>query len=64
MAVIHDRTTRQVWMALRLKEFRNEPQPNAYILLERFVHVLRTLMLKEDAVDDVPEKRLKTFSIK
>lgn len=51
-------------MALRLKEFRNEPQPNAYVLLERFIHVLRTLMLKEDAVNDVPEKRLKKFSIK
>lgn len=54
MEVIHDGSTRWVWVAQRLEELLNEPQPKAYALSERFVHVLRTLMLKEDAMDDDP----------
>ncbi|HEN3280917.1 TPA: hypothetical protein U5D21_002768 [Yersinia enterocolitica] len=52
--VIHDGSTRWVWTAQRLKELLNEPQPKAHALPEKFVHVLRTLMLKEDAKDDDP----------
>lgn len=52
MEVIHDGSTRWAWTAQRLEELLNEPQPKAYALPERFVHVLRTLMLKEDAMDD------------
>lgn len=54
MEVIHDGSTRWAWTALRLEELLNEPQPKAHTLPERFVHVLRTLMLKEDAIDDDP----------
>lgn len=54
MEVIHDGSTRWAWTAQRLEELLNEPQPKAYTLPERFVHILRTLMLKEDAMDDDP----------
>ncbi|HDF2343054.1 TPA: hypothetical protein PC598_002653 [Morganella morganii] len=52
--VIHDGSTRSAWTVLRLEELLNEPQPKAHTLPERFVHVLRTLMLKEDTMDDDP----------
>lgn len=54
MEVIHDGSTRWAWTAQRLEELLIEPQPKAHALPERFVHVLRTLMLKEDAMDDDP----------
>lgn len=54
MEIIHDKSTRWAWTALRLEELLNEPQPKAYALPEKFVHVIRTLMLKEDAMDDDP----------
>ncbi len=54
--VIHDGSTRWAWTAQRLEELLNEPQPKAHTLPERFVHILRTLMLKEDAMDDDPER--------
>ncbi len=54
MEVIHDKSTRWAWTALRLEELLNEPQPKAYALPEKFVHVIRTLMLKEDAMDSDP----------
>ena len=60
MEVIHDGSTRWAWTATRLEELLTEPQPKAHALPERFVHVLRTLMLKEDAMDDDP-RRLKAL---
>ncbi|EOE1812121.1 hypothetical protein ABG872_09690 [Klebsiella pneumoniae] len=54
MEVVHDGSTRWAWTAMRLEELLNEPQPKAHSLPERFVHVLRCLMLKEDAMDDDP----------
>lgn len=54
----HDGSTRWAWTSERLAELLQEPQPKAYALPERFVHVLRTLMLKEDASDDDPDRFL------
>lgn len=54
MEFVHDGSTRWRWTADRLEELLNEPQPKALTLPEGFVHVLRTLMLKEDAIDDDP----------
>lgn len=64
MEVIHDGSTRWAWTAQRLEELLNEPQPKAHTLPERFVHLLRILMLKEDAMDDDPgrEKALEELN--
>ena len=51
---IHDGSTRWAWTAARLSELLQEPQPAPYTLPERFVHVLRVLMYKSDAVPDDP----------
>ena len=55
---VHDGSTRWAWTYERLAELLHEPQPKANALPERFVHVLRTLMLKEDAPDDDPDRSL------
>src|SRR4051812_1486568 len=55
---VHDGSTRWAWTADRLSELLNEPQPAAYALPERFVHVLRVLMHKSDAQDDDPARKL------
>jgi hypothetical protein len=55
---VHDGSTRWSWTADRLAELLNEPQPAAYALPERFVHVLRVLMHKSDAEDTDPERKL------
>jgi len=47
---VHDGSTRWAWTAARLSELLQEPQPAPYTLPERFVHVLRVLMYKSDAV--------------
>lgn len=52
----HDGSTRWSWTASRLAELLQEPQPKAHVLPERFVHVLRTLMMKEDASSDDPDR--------
>lgn len=54
MDVTHDGSTRWKWTAQRLEELLYEPQSKPHTLPERFVHVLETLMLKEDAMDDDP----------
>ena len=51
---VHDGSTRWAWTAARLSELLQEPQPAPYTLPERFVHVLRVLMYKSDAVPDDP----------
>ncbi|MDE9565640.1 hypothetical protein KKI93_16585 [Xenorhabdus bovienii] len=48
----HDGSTRWAWTAERLEKLLQEPQPKAYALPERFVHVLRTLMMIEDASNE------------
>lgn len=51
---VHDGSTRWAWTSDRLAELQNEPQPAAYTLPDRFVHVLRVLMHKSDAEDSDP----------
>jgi hypothetical protein len=51
---VHDGSTRWAWTATRLEELLAEPQPTAHALPERFMIVLRTLMLKSDATDEDP----------
>jgi len=46
---VHNGSTRWAWTANRLSELLQEPQPVAYALPDRFVHVLRVLMHKSDA---------------
>lgn len=55
---VHDGSTRWAWTASRLEELLQEPQPQPNTLPERFVHVLRVLMLKQDAADDDPDRLL------
>jgi hypothetical protein len=55
---VHDGSTRWAWTADRLAYLLNEPQPAAYALPERFVHVLRVLMHKSDAEDNDPDRAL------
>lgn len=53
---VHDGSTRWVWTSDRLAELLLEPQESPYALPSRFVHVLRTLMMKADAKDDDPDR--------
>lgn len=53
---IHDGSTRWRWTSERLAELLAEPQPGPTALPERFVHVLRVLMHKSDAVDEDPTR--------
>ncbi|MGB4017207.1 hypothetical protein [Petrimonas mucosa] len=53
---VHDGSTRWAWTAERLSELLQEPQPLAYALPDRFVHVLRVLMHKSDAASDDPDR--------
>lgn len=53
---VHDGSTRWAWTAERLSELLQEPQPAAYALPERFVHVLRVLMHTSDAEPDDPDR--------
>lgn len=53
---VHDGSTRRAWTAERLSELLQEPQPAAYALPERFVHVLRVLMHKSDAEPNDPDR--------
>jgi len=55
---VHDGSTRWAWTVSRLEELLQEPQPKANALPERFVHVLRVLMLKQDAADDDPDRSI------
>lgn len=54
----HDGSTRWAWTADRLEELLTEPQAGANSLPDRFVHVLRVLMHKADAVEDDPDRSL------
>ena len=53
---VHDGSTRWAWTADRLSELLQEPQPAAYALPDRFVHVLRVLMHKSDAESNDPDR--------
>lgn len=55
---VHDGSTRWAWTADRIEELLNDPQPAAYTLPDRFVHVLRVLMHKSDAEVEDPDCRL------
>ncbi len=49
---VHDRSTRQYWVAAVLKEILAEPQPDAITPPHTFSTVIRTLMDQGDAVDE------------
>lgn len=53
---VHDGSTRWSWTADRLAALLEESQPQANVLPERFVHVLRVLMQRSDAEDDDPQR--------
>lgn len=55
---VHDGSTRWAWTEARLAELLDEPQQAAYALPDRFVHVLRVLMHKSDAVDEGTDRRM------
>jgi hypothetical protein len=55
---IHDGSTRWRWTVERLSELLNEPQSAPSMLPARFVHVLRILMLKDDAADNDPDRSI------
>lgn len=55
---VHDGSTRWAWTAERLTELLQQPQPAAYTLPDRFVHVLRVLMHRSDAEADDPDRSL------
>lgn len=55
---VHHNATRWRWTAEKLEGLLQEPQASAFALPEKFVVVLRTLMLKEDARDDDPERKI------
>jgi hypothetical protein len=52
----HDGSTRNHWVAERLREILAEPQPNANTPPETFSRVIRTLMDQEDAVNESAER--------
>lgn len=56
LGFIHDGSTRWAWTVDRLVELLQEPQSQPHTLPERFVNVLRILMLREDASDDDPDR--------
>ncbi len=60
---VHDGSTRWSWTADRLEELLQEPQPAPNALPERFMHVLRVLMQKEDAVDGDLDRSLALESL-
>lgn len=58
LGFVHDGTTRWSWTSDRLQELLQEAQPAPNALPERFVHLLRVLMHKSDAVDGDPDRTL------
>lgn len=61
--VAHDGSTRWAWAAERLKELLSEPQPSAFSLPVRFVHLLRTLMDLSEADEKDPGRVLALASL-
>jgi hypothetical protein len=59
----HDGSTRWAWTSGRLAELLSEPQPAAYVLPDRFIHMLRVLMHKSDALDNDPDRTLALESL-
>lgn len=55
---VHDGSSRWSWTQARLSELLEEPQPSAHALPDRFVHVLRVLMDKADALNSDPDRRV------
>ncbi len=60
---VHDGTTRWAWTSDRLAELLSEPQPAAFVLPDRFVHLLRVLMHKSDALDNDPGRTIALESL-
>lgn len=61
---VHDGSTRRIWVAEKLSELLQDPQPMANALPERFMKVLRVLMLKSDAMNNDSDRScaLETFN--
>lgn len=55
---VQDGSTRWSWTADRLAELLEEPQAGAHTLPDRFIHTLRVLMDKADAVDGDTDRAL------
>jgi len=55
---VHNGTTRWFWTSERLEELLQEAQSAPNALPARFVHLLRVLMHKSDAVDGDPDRTL------
>lgn len=53
---VHNGSTRWAWTAEKIEELLQEPQPKAYALPEKFVQVLRILMMIEDANPEDPNR--------
>lgn len=58
MDYAHDGSTRWAWTFDVLTELLAEPSSGPYVLPERFVHVFRILMHKNDAEDTDPDRAL------
>jgi len=55
---VHDGSTRWAWTYDRLEELLSEPAQSANTLPPHFVHVLRTLMLKSDAIEGDADRKI------
>lgn len=55
---VHDGSTRWAWTSERLAELLNDPQETPNTLPQRFMHVLRVLMQKSDALDSDPDRSI------
>lgn len=55
---VHDGSTRWFWTQAKLAELLEDPQPSSFALPDRFVHVLRVLMHKADALDTDPDRKV------
>lgn len=55
---VHDGSTRWHWTTERLQELLNDPVATPNTLSPRFVHVFRTLMLKQDALETDPDRAI------
>jgi hypothetical protein len=53
---VHDGSTRRYWVAEKLEQLLNDPQPTATTAPEGFARVIRTLMDPADAQNEGPER--------
>jgi hypothetical protein len=63
LVFVHNGSTRWAWSADRLAELLEEQQPAANTLPDKFVNIMRVLMLQSDAVDEDPGRLLALESL-